>query len=327
MRRNAADRQNHRLAWAFSKLAFLMFCFIVLAFLAPFWWGFELFSHFSWHYMIATAALTFVFLVLKRPFLIIVCLVLTALSCWQVSSYIIKPQQVALVDDFSDTDISLLQFNLATDNKRKENVIKWIGSELKHTDIIILQEVTPEWNVALETIKNQYFYSFSTNPTNNHNILVLSQLLVNSAKNINYIETELLELDMATSEGVPFNLYAIHSPSPLNKKGAEIQKTMLNNIASNISQRNKAAIVVGDFATTPFSPVFKDMVKRAKLYNSWLKVGYHGSWPAPFPSELALSIDHLLVNDEVYIHDKMVFKDSHGSDHYPLLTKKRFKNP
>lgn len=327
MKRNAADRQNHRLAWALSKLAFLMFCFIVLAFLAPFWRGFELFSHFSWHYMIATAALTLVFLVLKRPFLIISCLVLTALSCWQVSSYISNSQQVALVDDFSDTDISLLQFNLATDNQRKDNVIKWIDSELKHTDIIVLLEVTPEWDVALETIKNQYFYSFSTNPTNNRNILVLSQLLVNSAKNINYIETELLELDMTSSEGVPFNLYAIHSPSPLNKKGADIQKTMLNNIASNISQRNKAAIVVGDFATTPFSPVFKDIVKRAKLYNSWLKVGYHGSWPAPFPSELALSIDHLLVNDEVYIHDKMVFKDSHGSDHYPVLTKVRFKNP
>jgi endonuclease/exonuclease/phosphatase (EEP) superfamily protein YafD len=76
-------------------------------------------------------------------------------------------------------------------------------------------------------------------------------------------------------------------------------------------------IVAGDFNATPFSPIFRKVIKISGLKDSREGFGWQPSWPTYVPL-LWLPIDHILVSSEIQVHNRATGSFI-GSDHYPVF--------
>lgn len=327
MGENESLKKHNRLALGFGRITYALIACVILSQMAGLWWGFELFTHFTWHYMLASGALVIVFLILRRPFYFILSLITFALMFLSVFPFTQSaPHHIVSEADNTPT-LTIFQHNLLTANKNKKAAVEWYLNHAYGTDVFVFQEVDKAWEEALAPLKKQYFYQHLTN-MGDKNILILSQLLVKSVKVQYFGNKEVVIMQMISSSGKPFTLYALHAPSPVDKLTAETRNAMFDYIANSVkSARYDNSIVVGDFNSTPFSPYFKKMLEKSKLSDSWLSVGYRGTWPAPLPSEIGLSIDHLLISNGLKVVDKVIYNNSLGSDHYPISTTLTFETP
>ena len=111
--------------------------------------------------------------------------------------------------------------------------------------------------------------------------------------------------------------YGAHFPRPTYTKDNSIRFRQFTSLARQINGQSIPVIVAGDFNATPYSPIFKALVKQSGLKDSREGFGWQPSWPTYFPF-LWLPIDHILVSPGVQVHNRATGSYM-GSDHYPVF--------
>lgn len=111
--------------------------------------------------------------------------------------------------------------------------------------------------------------------------------------------------------------YGAHFPRPAYAREYSIRSRQFASLARKINEQSVPVIVAGDFNATPYSPIFKELVKKTGLKDSREGFGWQPSWPAYFPL-LWLPIDHILVSPGVQVHNRATGSYM-GSDHYPVF--------
>jgi endonuclease/exonuclease/phosphatase (EEP) superfamily protein YafD len=241
------------------------------------------------------------------------------------------PNQHVLItkSEKANSDLKILQFNLLETNKNYDEVVDWIKAESKNVDVVVLQEVSAEWDSALSGLNKNFNIIRKTENADRTGIMLLSNLPIRSVDVLRVGELEALIMKAFVRESlVPITLFTFHAPSPTRKIYNQFRDTVLTSLAQEARRHSTESVVmVGDFNVTPFSPIFGKVEKISRLRNSMNGFGYDGTWPSVLPSELTIPIDHVLISSNIYTIEKRVISNAMGSDHYPVFTKLYVKRP
>lgn len=295
-------------------------------FLAGFLWVFDLFSHFRLQY-IAGAIILALLLVWTRPRWAAIAVLV--LGLWHGTVYLDVPAARVAETCTSET-VDLLAFNLLYRNERKDEAIAYIVES--DADIVVLEENTAQWAPYLEALAEFYVYRTPENWRDADGPTVLSRLPILSVETVKPFENDTLDansdlgsfaaskwylvvqLDAGDRE---VTLIAVHPPYPNGTRLTGLRNGYLIDAALRAGQETGPTIMVGDFNTTPWSPVFNDVAALGALKSAGAtRPIYPATWPNFFAA-LRIPIDHVLVNDAVGVVSFERGPDM-GSDHFPI---------
>jgi endonuclease/exonuclease/phosphatase (EEP) superfamily protein YafD len=187
-------------------------------------------------------------------------------------------------------------------------------------EILLLLEVTPEHFEQIGPLMPIYpyrveersvaelelgFVFLSKFPIRNSRVTKLSEVC-------NFVLEAMLEIDKK-----PVVFYGVHAQRPDLWNFIE-RKDQFLRLARQISGQSLPAIAAGDFNATPYSPIFKEVIRISGLKDSREGFGWQPSWPTFFPP-LWIPIDHVLVTPDIQVRMRRTGAYI-GSDHYPVIT-------
>lgn len=128
--------------------------------------------------------------------------------------------------------------------------------------------------------------------------------------------------------GRPVSVLGLHTVSAVHARSDRFRVAMMAGAAAWANRQRgqgRAVIICGDFNATPWCPPYVDLMTDADLLNSMSGFGAAGSWPAPLPRPLRISIDHCLHSHDLVTIRRELGDTSHGSDHLPLTVQLRWR--
>lgn len=295
-------------------------------FLAGFLWLFDLFSHFRLQY-VAVAVVLALLLVWTRPRWAAIAALL--LGIWHGYIYLDVPA-ARVADTCTSKTVDLLAFNLLYRNEHREEAVAYIAES--GADIVVLEENTAPWAPYLETLAETYLYRVPENWRDADGPTVLSRLPILSVESVKPFENDTLGVNsdfggFAASKwylvvrldvgGREATLIAVHPPYPNGSRLTATRNGYLIDAAMRARQETAPTIMVGDFNTTPWSPIFDDVAALGALGSAGAT---HTIYPTTWPDFLApmrIPIDHVLVNDGIGVVSFERAPDL-GSDHFPI---------
>jgi len=221
----------------------------------------------------------------------------------------------------SGKPLRLLVLNALGSNPEVGRMRSYIESE--SPDFVALLEITPKWGNALAELSKGFSVSFSEPHQDNFGIAVFGR--PEGSFRLERTQDEfglpLCVMDFKLAGGRSLRIVALHALVP--KAGAfyEARSRALWQGAALCEEAPGAAILAGDFNVTPWSPVFRSLLKDGGLFDSRDGKGLQLSWPSGsfWPLKpLAMPLDHCLCRGGVEVVSRRLGQDV-GSDHYPVV--------
>jgi endonuclease/exonuclease/phosphatase (EEP) superfamily protein YafD len=300
----------------FIVLFFSVF-FSILSFasvLKPFYWLFDVLTHFSLHYALALALCLLLGVVLGiRPYL----LGIFALALL-VNLYFLLPFfWPRSVPETSSSPLRVVSLNVLTSNQDHEKITSYLRSS--SADIVLLSEIEPELMTVIKTsLADLYPHVYDEAMEGTHGLAFISRLP--------FLSTETIFLDerrhrFLTTEfewqGKPFKIYGSHPHAPLAGRWARSRDEEIKVIRDHIGQEAKPHILLGDFNASPWSTPMAKLFAQTRLRHASLGFGIYPTWRYK-TMLLGAPIDHILVSQEWQVKAYKVEGDV-GSDHFPVL--------
>lgn len=302
-----------------------LFVVTILGYLGNLWVPFDLFSHFRLQYVVLLLLCLLFFILKQNKLWGIVSLLFLLLNIYEISPVYLNPKSTQLTQKNDSETLRLLNINIEYSNRNSEAVLKEI--ERVDADVLVLVEYTEWWKNALNSLNAKYPFQESViQTTNDFGLCVYSRFPL-SPKQIhrfNNIDTPTLETDI-NFNGEEITLFAFHPPAPVSKVFGfwgrdKVYSEFIPYLQKNTSQ---STLVVGDFNASPFSYIFKKMLKETQLKNTQNGFGWQGSFPRKmYP--VHISIDHCLMSDD-FICTKRKTGNITDSDHLPVYLELQMK--
>ncbi|GBD96589.1 MAG TPA: hypothetical protein ENG83_11205 [Nitrospirae bacterium] len=303
----------------YNKL--LLFCLISLYLLSFVryldnidYWIIDILSHFPLQYALISLVL------------MSVCLWKKALLPAVLSGFLVVFNISAIIDSGgsiqaagqSGTAFRIYSANIQRFNKDLSRLSHEI--EKINPEIVLLIEVTPEHMKQLKPVIRKFPYHIEFTPvgTLRIGVVFLSKFPV-----LNYQTRQMSDVGNVLVEAIldinqkKIAFYALHYRNPTYAAEFSIRKEQFLWLAEEIAEKPMPVIVAGDFNATPYSPIFRKLLKISGLKDSTDGFGWQPSWPTYFPP-LWIPIDHILVSPEIQVH-KRATGSYIGSDHYPVF--------
>ena len=219
------------------------------------------------------------------------------------------------------TKYDLFTVSSANINKSNKNFSKIIeGVAESNADIVLLLEVTKENFKPVMTLINNYPYhiinlnitSSGTGTVLISRFPILTHEITKYSEAGNMLVYAVLEIN---NKKVAF--YGAHLPRPMFAAANKTRIEQFRSLAAQVAKQSIPVIVAGDLNATPYSPIFKEVLKISGLNDSRAGFGWQPSWPTSFPL-LWIPIDHVLVSPEIQVHNRATGAYT-GSDHYPIV--------
>ncbi|QQS11517.1 MAG: endonuclease/exonuclease/phosphatase family protein [Rhodospirillales bacterium] len=199
--------------------------------------------------------------------------------------------------------------NLFAGNRDHRRMLAYLAAV--DSDVIVVQELTSAWTVALETLAPRY----------PHRLLAGGDIGVLSKHPITRIHGRIdgvrgghgraLEIDAA---GVRLTVLALHPPAPMFAPLDARRRREIDAAAAFARSVDGPLVVSGDFNATPWAAPLRRFLAGAGLA---LPAGaWGGTWPW-FLGPFAVSIDHILAGGGCAVVERRVGPPV-GSDHRPV---------
>ncbi len=285
------------------------------ALLAPLGWPFELFAHFRWQVGFAAFALLLASLLLRRPWMMALasaCLLLQLLPGALASRAVARDTSMAC----GGAPLRVATANVQFSNADHGRLLAWL--EQGGADIVALQEVTPAWAVALESLAASYPHRRLLPRDDPYGLALLSKWPLRAVKPADFAADGLPSL-VATVEvdGRPLQLVVLHTHWPVVPGLQKSRDLALQRAAAVARQRPEATILLGDLNLTPYAPAFGRLLLESGLRDAFDNRGWRPTWQAGL-WPLALPIDHVLV-PQGSCEVTAAIGPEVGSDHRPVL--------
>lgn len=222
----------------------------------------------------------------------------------------------------NSSELRVLHVTLNNDNPDVSKAIDYVNQQAP--DIVSLLEVTPQSLPQLQASLTNYQLVIAEPRTTSHGSawFVLRQpshpIEVKAAELIHLPPTSdrpLLQITI-TYGGKPIDLLCFHAIRPRSANTVDFQRVEFEALAQWSRQRQ--AIVIGDFNSTPWYHSFRQMLHQSKLVNSQNGFGLQSTWHGNLPPIMRIPIDHCLHSPSIFTIKRTI--GSHiGSDHLPLL--------
>ena len=283
----------------------------LLGFLGKLFWLFDLFSHFR--VQLFQLSLIFLFISLwqrmnRRAILFTAIALLN--YAFVLPYYLGKPKPT------SEQPVRAMLMNINAANGNTQQVLDAVKQF--DPDLLLLEEVTPEWAEKLDQLKKIYPYRIAQPQSGCFGIMLLSKHKLKNER-----------IEAVGSAGLPsivtnvqlesgtITLIGTHPLPPIGARRAKERNQQLAALPDWVAQSEHPVLLIGDLNTSPWSPHFSRLLKDSGLKNSMKGFGFQPSWPVK-GHLLRIPIDHLLHSPEITVHNRMIGSDV-GSDHLPLI--------
>ncbi|MBU2713408.1 endonuclease/exonuclease/phosphatase family protein [Zooshikella harenae] len=300
------------------------FCSVLAYWGSSHWW-LELLTHFRAFYFFS-GIVALLWLIATRRYLLSVLALVILLLNWQVPMLYLPPSAVS----FNGTEalaehvnkkrkpIVIYHANILSSNTQYQKLIQQLSDY--RPDIIILQEVTEAWLKAIKEGLADYPYQLTKPEEGNFGIALFSRFPLTSRQTVQLSNTGLPSIfaSVQTTQG-ELAVFTTHPLPPVSVSYSLLRDFQLEATAKFLQSIVAPYVLVGDLNTTPWSPAFTQLMKRANLKNARQGMGILPTWPAPLPL-LRIPIDHVLHSEKIQIIS-MEVADNIGSDHLPIVAK------
>jgi len=286
------------------------------ALLAPLGWPFELFAHFRWQVGVAALALLLASLVVRRPWMMVMACVTIAMQ-WLpgvlMSSRASAHEPIALA--CGGDPLRVVTANAWYANTDHAQLVAWLSRS--DADIIALQEITPQWALALEPLVRTYPYRKVMARDDPHGIALLSRWPIDDVRSMDFSGDGMPSLVANVDvHGRKLQVIALHTRWPVMPELQVARDRALQQAAALALTQPDATILLGDLNLTPYAPAFARLVSESGLQDALAGEAWRPTWQAGF-WPLALPIDHVLVPRRSCVTGREIGAYV-GSDHRPL---------
>ena len=220
-------------------------------------------------------------------------------------------------DETAAIHLRLLEANVLGSNKNYPALNQAVLEA--HADIVILQELTEEWQKQTEDMISHYPFHKVTPRPGGSGMALFSRYPLEEVRILNLdSSTHIAILAKVNIDGTLVSILALHPPTPVRTDKFLNRNRQFSEAAAIFRARKGPGILIGDLNTTMWSPYFSDLVRNSGLRDARLGFGLKPSWPMPLPAILQLPIDHCLVSAEVSVQGIGTGRRT-GSDHRPLI--------
>lgn len=290
-----------------KEISILSLIALLIGQLGSIYWVFDLFSHFTWVYIIGLSLGVFAFkkIPIKLLFGLAICFLL----------YVSIPPTYDVKHKSPETNntISLISYNLDINNPEKIKEIMKLETEMLNPNLVLfMSEYSSEWDDLFKR-KYQGLYRCGKVEDSPFGLALYSTLDLDFCE-VMYPIQDLKLFPYIRAQYKDIVIYGIHPPPPVNAELASIRDQSLSSIAKRISaEKTDNLIVMGDFNISPYSPIFRDFFEVARIYET--KHRLIPTWMLGL-----INIDHILLRSP-----QNMSEDDHyigwwrGSDHRPLF--------
>ncbi len=292
----------------------------IASFFGSFAWWLDIFSHFRIQYIAVFSLLTLGCALFWKWKWAAAFLLLFLLNAIPVASFLLPLRPF---DTSTSPALKVALLNVNSAHGDPDQVMAYLQKE--NPDIILLEEITPEWMQRLAPVLNEYPHQKFEARSDNFGMGLFSQVDLTSAQ-LKYwgsagVPSIAAEMELG---GQAFTLMATHPLPPAGAVYSQLRNGQLMEVADFAATVEGPLILIGDLNCSPWSPQYRRFIDRCGLINSSEGRGIYPTWPSFIPW-LQIPIDHALHNDGIAILAKKVGK-SIGSDHLPLLVTFSLKN-
>jgi endonuclease/exonuclease/phosphatase (EEP) superfamily protein YafD len=267
--------------------------------------------HFRLQYFLASLLLFVVFAVLRNPRYAGVLLLAAVLN-----ASLVLPWYFDNPPEKDGVELKLLLANILSTNTRPERLIELLDAEAP--DIVLLQEVSPQWLMNLDELRTDYPWSYAEAREGNFGIALFSRLPLASATHVDSPPLGYPTI-IATLEtgGRAVRLVNSHPTIPVSPRLYEARNEHMESLGKLLQDQGNLRILVSDLNASMWDINYRALEERTGLRNVRRGFGIVPTWPTLMPLAM-IPIDHVLVSSEVGVTD--VRRGPRiGSDHLPLI--------
>lgn len=271
----------------------------------------ELFSHFRLQYLAVSLLLLIVFGALRNSAYSAVLLLAVGLN----ASYVV-PWYLGGAPPEDARTLKLMQVNILSRNEQHDRLLELVDTE--QPDLVFLQEVSREWLDSIESLHEEYPFSYAQPRYDNFGIALFSRLPLDS---VTHVDSPPLDyptiVATLTIDDIPLTLINTHPTIPLTRQGVEARNEQLQSVAEIVNTTSGAVILSGDFNTSIWGPSYRKLLEATGLRDARRGTGILPTWPTLMPFAM-IPIDHALVSGEIGVVE-IRSGARIGSDHLPLI--------
>jgi endonuclease/exonuclease/phosphatase (EEP) superfamily protein YafD len=209
--------------------------------------------------------------------------------------------------------LSVLSVNVRWSNDTYARLLDLIDKA--NPDAVVVVELTPAWRHGLAPLDARYPYRRLAPHRDAYGVGLWSRYPFERSAEAALESATAVDARLETPAGL-VRLVGVHLRSPTTRaQAAERNRQYRELTRLTTSNDIEPLVIVGDFNTTPYSPVFSDWLAASQL--SDVHAGLDITWPTYLPV-LGIPIDHCVVNAKI---EAASFRrlPAFGSDHYPIL--------
>ena len=292
-----------------TSTVFLAACVCLLSYLPFGWWMSDLFQHFRLQYALFFGAAALLLLFSRKWIWAGACLLLATSNTAELAPrWFASPPSI----EEQGQSLRLITFNV---NSRgdPEQALKVIDQA--QPDLLLLLEVTQEWQAHLELIRQQLPHHIVHSRKDNFGIALFSRFPLEGQ--VEWIGPALLPSIHANVDfdGKTLEFWGTHPPPPVSPAMRDWQDGQLKALAIRMKTASHG-VLMGDFNTTPYARNFKALLQTTGLRDASFGFGIQGTWPLSV-NILSIPIDHVLHTKDIVTTNAQVFWET-GSDHGAL---------
>lgn len=280
--------------------------------LAPLGWPFELFSHFRLQLAVAALLLVPALLLLRVPKAAALSAVLAAVLFVPDARGLVAAEPVV---SCAGQPLVVVTANVRYTNREPKALLDWLAAQ--RPDVVVLQEVTPEWAAAL--VQSRAFEHGRILPRRDpYGIALVTRWPMQSVDAVDLAGDGVPSLDARLRvRGADVRVIGTHTRWPMSPRLAALRNLALERAANRARAGSVPTVMVGDLNLSPDSPQYAQLLERSGLRDAFAGRGWQPTWMAGF-WPLALRIDHQLVSPALCVERVQVGPEV-GSDHRPVI--------
>lgn len=242
----------------------------------------------------------------------------TTLAVGLILIQVRDPRTAATTVDVAGPSLRIAHMNVLQPNMDHADAIAI--AEESNADLLSVQEVSPEWAVALSNgLSKSYPYQYLEPRSNCYGIALFSKLPFNSVKTFLVERSPFIEAVVPVGDEV-VRVLAIHATSPISYGHFRQRNSQLEIVARLVAAEGLPTVVIGDLNTVHWDRAYTRFCANSGL--SPTTSTDQRTWPSVGPLAL-IPLDHLLVSKGLVTASVSSFEVP-GSDHRGLLADLKF---
>lgn len=287
-------------------------------YLAGLHWVLELFSHFRIQLAVGALLLLLLALLLRRRWSGALALAALLANLYPIWPYL---PGLGRAEAQPPPSLRVMAFNLHNRHSDLAAVEAYLARV--RPDFVLLTELPPgaaDWlaglrpvfpHQAVERTSSAFDVAFLSRAP-----LAAADFDRSAASYLPVLTTRLCDPETA-APGRCLTVIGLHAANPLGNSGLRDRQLRLA-AQKAAAVTDGMVLMLGDLNTTPWAPIFGEVLERGRLRDSAQGFALKGTWMSRNPL-FGLTIDHVLLGEGVAASSRQVGPDL-GSDHYPVVT-------